>query len=58
VKIIKYGPGGRDPSKPNNNIREEREVPDLPDLPEQRKAPSPKPAGTGLAEPPAKDESD
>lgn len=26
MKVIKYGPGGLDPSKPNNNIREEREL--------------------------------
>lgn len=28
MKVIKYGPGGRDVSKPDNNIREERELPE------------------------------
>jgi hypothetical protein len=28
MKVIKYGPGGRDASKPDDNIREERELPE------------------------------
>lgn len=28
MKVIKYGPGGRDPNKPNNNIVVERELPE------------------------------
>lgn len=28
MKVVKYGPGGRDPAKPNDNVREEREVPE------------------------------
>jgi hypothetical protein len=47
MKIIKYGPGGRDTSKPNDNIREEREIPDLPHAP-----------GLRNPEPPPEDESD
>lgn len=35
MKVIKYGPGGRDASKPDVNIREERE---LPEPTEQEKA--------------------
>lgn len=28
MKVIKYGPGGRDPTKPNNDIVTERELPE------------------------------
>lgn len=33
MKVTEYGPGGFDPSKPNNNIVAEYEVPDPPQQP-------------------------
>jgi hypothetical protein len=35
MKTISYGPGGFDPSKPNNNIVEEIELPDPEPTPEE-----------------------
>jgi hypothetical protein len=35
MKTIAYGPGGFDPSKPNNNILEEVELPDPEPTPEE-----------------------
>jgi hypothetical protein len=34
-RSIVYGPGGFDPTKPNNNIIEETELPDLEPTPEE-----------------------
>lgn len=28
MKVVKYGPGGRDPDKPNNNVVTEYELPE------------------------------
>ena len=36
-KVITYGVGGYDPTKPNNNIVEEYETPDI-DVPDDRQA--------------------